>query len=108
MSLTHKQLYKQCLRLLIQANSPQSVEQIDTIPNSITIVCEANDEGYLLNELPNKEALHKLPMYDDSRAIAILCDMPTELGLYTWPIVYHNETTHTIKTLNLKVWIVPQ
>lgn len=110
LTLTKKELIQRHISVLIQKNTPESPQETATHPVSLTIEVESNEKGYLTKELKKEIALDSLQFQIEiqGQPVAILHDMPTELGLYTWPVVFHNLKTHTIETIGVKVWIVPK
>lgn len=101
--LSNKQLFSRCLELYEKTLKFEEKELID---KSVTIEVEADSNGFITSEPFSAYDfyLRRLKI-DVPDAVAIISELPKELGLFTWEIVTVNRKT--VKNKLVKIWIVP-
>lgn len=76
------------------------------IDHSIQIEEIADDEGNINNQIPEFVWISSLNGMLNVMVVAIVSELPTQLGLYTWKILYRNEGDWAIRKGSVKVWVV--
>lgn len=109
--LKHLDLQDQVESLQHRLYELQRQEEWPEVPCSITIEEFSNSEGYLIEATGSPARIAEMDWISTVKqksgldVRAIVGDLPTELGLYSFKIVY--KADGYIKQGSLKVWVVP-
>lgn len=91
-----------CLR--DEMDEMDDIDNRKEIRDSVTVEFHCDSEGFINEQCTEPIMLSKIST-KISGVIAILSDMPKEIGLYKFPIVIRDK--HSISVQTLKLWIVP-